>query len=52
MANGVLFSCLYQAEKSRAAPATRIRVIELISNVLNPQTLIEQGIQFLNGLRN
>lgn len=33
-ANGVLFSCLYQASKNEIEPATRIRVIELVSDVL------------------
>jgi hypothetical protein len=49
-ANRVLFSCLYQAIKSRAALATRIRVIEFISHVLNPKTLDGQRFHFFLGL--
>ncbi|MDX2232432.1 MAG: hypothetical protein NW220_22570 [Leptolyngbyaceae cyanobacterium bins.349] len=35
----VCFSCLYQVRKDRAIVATHIRVIDLISEVLNPKTL-------------
>lgn len=37
--NVVLFSCLYQAVANKTELVTRIRVIQLIRNVLNPLKL-------------